>query len=89
MTDDTPTVPCTLCSTPTPMTATKLCTRCWELSRRIRRDPELAASILLSLPDAVENLQRLLRRGAFLTNGQAWDKARFLCRAAQLLGRRR
>jgi hypothetical protein len=46
MTNDTPTVPCTLCGTPTPMTATKLCTRCWELSRRIRRDPELARQLV-------------------------------------------
>jgi hypothetical protein len=39
-------IPCELCSTPTSMTGTKRCDRCWELEGRIMRDPELAAKIL-------------------------------------------
>ena len=31
------------------MTETKRCDRCWELERRIQRDPELAKKIILQL----------------------------------------
>jgi hypothetical protein len=40
------TVPCELCGTPTPMTVTKRCDRCWELEKRITADPELAKKII-------------------------------------------
>ena len=40
------TVPCKLCGTATPMTATKLCDGCWELERRVLSDPERARQIL-------------------------------------------
>lgn len=43
-------VPCELCGTPTPMLGTKRCNGCWELERRIRMNPELAARILAALP---------------------------------------
>lgn len=47
------TVPCELCSMPTPMTGTKRCDRCWELEHRIHGDPELARKILsLVQPEA-------------------------------------
>jgi len=39
-------VACDLCEALTTMTATKRCDRCWELEKRIRRDPELARKIL-------------------------------------------
>lgn len=29
------TVPCKTCTTPTPMTGTKLCDACWEVERRL------------------------------------------------------
>ena len=45
-TDDRPYVPCGLCGTPTPMTGTKRCDRCWELESRIHGDPALAQKIL-------------------------------------------
>ena len=44
--DRTPTVPCGLCGTLTIMTGTKRCDRCWELEKRVQREPELAARIL-------------------------------------------
>lgn len=31
----TPTVPCTTCGTPTEMTGTKKCNRCWEVETRL------------------------------------------------------
>lgn len=40
------TVPCSVCETPTAMTGTRLCDRCWELERRIHADPEIARKIL-------------------------------------------
>lgn len=40
------TVPCRFCGAETLSTGTKLCDRCWELSSRIRREPELARKIL-------------------------------------------
>lgn len=43
------TVPCRLCSAPTPMLGTKLCDRCWELEMRIERDKALAIKILENL----------------------------------------
>lgn len=43
------TIPCRICSEPTPMLGTKLCNRCWELEGRIRRDPEIARGILAAL----------------------------------------
>ena len=46
------TVPCGLCGTPTPMTGTRRCDRCWELESRIKGDPELARRILDGLPRA-------------------------------------
>lgn len=45
----TPTVPCRLCSSPTPMLGTKLCDRCWELEHRIEGDVELAIKTLDNL----------------------------------------
>ena len=47
--DPTAEVPCGLCGKPTPMTVTCRCDGCWELEARIRRDPDLARSILNSL----------------------------------------
>lgn len=41
-----PTVPCKWCGTPTPMLGTKMCDGCWELDRRIERQPALARRIL-------------------------------------------
>lgn len=43
------TVPCGVCSEPTPMLGTKRCDRCYELELRIRRNPELARQILDAL----------------------------------------
>ena len=43
------TVPCRLCSTPTPMLGTKLCDRCWELEHRVESDVELTIKILTNL----------------------------------------
>lgn len=42
-------VPCKWCQTPTPMTGTKECNRCWELRTRIEWDPQLANKIMKSL----------------------------------------
>lgn len=39
-------VPCELCGTPTPMTGTRRCNRCWELESRVQADPELTLTIL-------------------------------------------
>lgn len=39
-------VACGLCGTPTRMTGTKRCDRCWELESRIHGAPKLAAKIL-------------------------------------------
>ena len=39
-------VPCVLCGAPTLMAGTRRCDRCWELERRIERDPHLAQKIL-------------------------------------------
>lgn len=39
-------VPCELCGMVTPMLGTRRCDSCWELERRIRRDPDLARRIL-------------------------------------------
>lgn len=36
------TVPCRICTVPTPMLGTKLCDRCWELETRIHADLILA-----------------------------------------------
>jgi len=44
--DSRPRVPCGICGTPTPMTGTKRCNRCWELESRIKGDPDLARKIL-------------------------------------------
>lgn len=43
------TTPCTICGRETPMLGTKLCDRCWELSSRIKADPDLARKILADL----------------------------------------
>lgn len=48
------TVPCKHCETPTPMTGTEMCNRCWELDTRIRHNPELAVSIIEDLGYTVE-----------------------------------
>lgn len=50
-------VPCGICGTPTPMTATKRCDRCWELERGIHCRPDLAAAILAELRGG-KSLQR-------------------------------
>ena len=42
-------VPCGLCGTPTRMTGTKRCDRCWELEARIHANPDLAEAILATL----------------------------------------
>lgn len=47
-------IDCRLCGEPTVMTGTKLCDRCWELERRIHRDPQLAFKILQSMPPLVD-----------------------------------
>jgi len=39
------TVPCKICETPTTMTGTGLCDRCWELKRRTEHDPKIAKKI--------------------------------------------
>jgi hypothetical protein len=39
---ETDKVPCGLCDTLTDSTGTERCNRCWELERRIERDPALA-----------------------------------------------
>jgi hypothetical protein len=44
--DDRKTVPCAICTTPTPMTGTRRCDRCWELEGRIERNPTIAREIL-------------------------------------------
>lgn len=44
-----PTVPCRICSKPTPMLGTKLCDRCWQLESAIRHSPALAEKILKEL----------------------------------------
>jgi len=43
---ETDKVPCGLCDTLTDSTGTERCNRCWELERRIERDPALARKIL-------------------------------------------
>ena len=43
------TVPCRFCGVATHMLGTSLCDRCWELSRRMQDDPELAAKILAEI----------------------------------------
>ncbi len=43
------TCPCTWCGRPTKMLGTKLCDPCWELERRVRMDPLLAARMLAAL----------------------------------------
>lgn len=40
------TVPCGICGTPTRMTGTQRCDRCWELETRVLSDPTLALAIL-------------------------------------------
>jgi hypothetical protein len=40
------TVPCSICSTDTPMLDTRLCNRCYELERRIHADPLIALRII-------------------------------------------
>jgi hypothetical protein len=42
----TDTVPCKWCEEQTPMTGTKQCDRCWELSHRIEADPDLAQKMI-------------------------------------------
>lgn len=42
-------VSCRLCGEMTRMESTKLCDRCWELERRIERDPSIAAAILIRI----------------------------------------
>lgn len=42
-------VPCELCRTPTSSADTRRCDRCWELERRIQRDPAIARTILDAL----------------------------------------
>lgn len=49
MSDERPTVACRLCGEQTFMTGTKMCERCWQLERRIVRDPDLAVKILKEL----------------------------------------
>lgn len=58
MTDET--CPCKLCGKPTRMLGTKLCDPCWELDRRIRADPAIAAKVLagVSLRAALEELAK-------------------------------
>lgn len=43
-----PLVPCGICGTPTAMSGTRRCDRCWELETRIRGDIDLARKILAS-----------------------------------------
>lgn len=40
--------PCKLCATETDNLGTELCNRCWELSRRIEADPDLASCLTIS-----------------------------------------
>ena len=47
------TIQCTLCEYRTTYTATKLCDRCWELNERVRRDPDIAMSILYLMKQEV------------------------------------
>ena len=49
MSGETPTVPCDLCGRPTFSFGTRRCDPCWELERRIKFDPDLAAKILREL----------------------------------------
>lgn len=49
----TETVPCRLCSVPTPMLGTKLCDACYELEHRVERDIALTIKILNKLGYAV------------------------------------
>lgn len=49
-------VPCGICGTPTTMTGTKRCDRCWELERRIQANPALARKILENLDDTARAL---------------------------------
>lgn len=44
-----PAIACRLCGDPTPMLATKLCNRCYELERRVQDNPEIAGAILANL----------------------------------------
>lgn len=50
-TDPRPTVPCLLCGQPTTMIFTKLCDPCWELSNRIRKNPEVARKVLAKVDE--------------------------------------
>ena len=47
--NESQTVPCKWCGTPTPMLATKMCNGCWELESRIGAQPELARRMLAAL----------------------------------------
>ena len=67
-------VPCKWCSAPTAMTGTNMCDGCWELERRIERNPDLARRILAALgADGAqqENLQALFRSTGYVTSSQA------------------
>lgn len=43
------TIPCKWCGKPTTYLGTKMCNRCYELSDRIERDPELAKRMIKEL----------------------------------------
>jgi hypothetical protein len=43
------TVPCKYCGKPTPMLGTRMCDAHWELERRIRMEPEMAARMLAEM----------------------------------------
>jgi hypothetical protein len=45
----TPVVKCELCGRDTIMTATRRCDFCWELERRIHRDPDIALGVLAKM----------------------------------------
>ena len=45
------TVPCVYCRSKTVNLGTKMCNKCWELEHSIESNPELAAQIILTMPD--------------------------------------
>ncbi len=56
-----PTVPCQWCGTETPMTGTKMCDNCWELDKRVLRNPDVTLRMMAQGMGA-DGFRSLLKR---------------------------
>lgn len=56
-----PTVPCTVCSKPTPMLGTKLCQPCWELKQRLENYVPILMADAAARPKVVALLEQALK----------------------------